>query len=88
MPAHPAGLPVWMQRYISQTYFSESPWQSILDCYAAQETGQGERCGPVSSVSVAQIFKLIFKIKKCIKIETNQLKPKNMDAHTFSSPEK
>lgn len=70
MPAHPAGLPAWMQKSISHTVFSESPWQSILDCYAAEETGQGERCDPGTIVSVAQIFKFIFKIKNMYENKT------------------
>lgn len=63
MPAHPAGLRTWIQKYSSRTVFSESPWQSILDSYAAQETGQGEKFDPVTNVSVTQIFQLIIKLK-------------------------
>lgn len=56
MPSHPADLPAWIQKHISHTVFSESPRQSILDCYAAQEPGQGERCDPFGNVSVAKNF--------------------------------
>lgn len=62
MPVHPACLSAWIQKCISCTVFSESPWQRILDCYAAQKAGQGESHDPVTNVSLAQIFKLILKI--------------------------
>lgn len=70
MPAHAAALPAWIQKYISHRVFSKSPWQSILDCYVVQETGQGERCGPATNVYVAQILKLIFKIENMYKNKT------------------
>lgn len=64
MPAHPACLSATRQKSKPCTVFSESPWQGISRCHAAQETRERESCDPVTIVSLAQIFQLRSKIKR------------------------